>query len=826
MKTLLLITLLILSPFAYCGDWFTENIGQVKNQNGEPNNDVQYIYNGNGLTITLRNQGFSYEVKKISSSKGDLDDLSNNYEFNASIERIDFEFPKQPNQIIALSKSESYINVYNENGIFENISLYKKIIYKEISEGVDIEFIIENGQFKYNIIAKPESDLSKFFIKINSDKEPLLKENNLVLNTINGEVIETIPVSYLENSKREVQVNYNLKDRKLFFIPKELIKQETIIIDPIPDLIWNTYFGGNQYDLVNDIVLSENDEIYQTGFTMSLDNISTSGAFLEDYQGDLDAFVSKFNIEGNLLWSTYYAGPQTERVYNVTLDSTGNCYIAGSTFSTTNIATNGVHQEYLEGADDIFLLKLSSSGMRDWCTYHGGNGHDFITDMKIVNDTIFAVGHTTSTNIIASSGAHQENNTTSEAGHITLFSTNGLFLWGTFFGESGNNSIEGIAVENSSIYLTGRTNSSTGISTPGTHQETFSGFVDGFISKFNKSGTQLWGTYFGGDYTDVSNSIALDESGNIYICGDASSLNQISTPGAYQENRLSAEQGFLTKFSSEGAQIWGTYTGGYNSDYLHKVIYKSGFLYLGGQTLSEDEIATTNSYQTIKADGFDIFIQKFDTLGTLEWGTYFGDLANEDLTGIELSSNQQIFISGNSNLGSTNFTTQNAHQEVFGGGSSDGFLSYLCQPVKPQVIYNEGELISSHADEYEWYFDDSPLNEYSQSISPMNDGDYYVITSNNGLCPDTSDVYEHSTIGFQKENIDSILIYPNPTNKYLNIESEGFTKINLIDINNKIIFSQSGFELLKLDLSNLSKGVYIVQVENKNSFLLKKIIKY
>lgn len=826
MKTLLLFTILLLSAHTQCADFFTENIGQIKNQYGESNNDVLYIFNGKKLSVTLRKNGFSYEVKKVLSSKDEINNKSVNFKFNASVERIDFLFPNAPSSIETLLKSRSYKNVYSDIGDFENISQFKKILYRDIFKGVDIEFSIDKGQFKYNIIAKPEADLANFFLEINSNTLPLLNDNNLILKTEHGEIVENIPFSYTEKTLKEIEVKYKLEDRKLYFIPNEYSNTSTLIIDPIPDLIWNTYFGGSQYDLLNDITINNSDKIYQTGFTMSLDNISTSGAFLENYQGDLDAFVSKFDIEGNIIWSTYYAGPQTERVYNIIVDTLDNCYIAGSTFSTVGIATSGVHQQYLEGVDDIFYLKLFDNGQRDWCTYHGGNGHDFVTDMVIINDTIFSVGHTTSTNNMASTGAFSESNTASEAGHITLFSSSGDFLWGTYFGENGNNSVEGIAVNNSYIYCTGRTSSTTGISTTGTHQENFAGFVDGFITKFDKTGTQVWGTYFGGDYSDKSNSIALDQKGDIYICGDASSLNQISTPGSYQETRLSAEQGFLSKFNSQGQQIWGSYTGGSSSDYVNKIVCDNGYLYLGGQTLSEDEIPTPNAFQTIKSDGYDLFIQKFDTTGILNWGSYFGDIANEDLTSLVITKNQQILLSGNCDVASMNFTTINAYQEDFGGGSSDGFLTYLCQPIKPQIEYNEGLLISTEADEYEWYFEGNTLNEFSQSISPSTDGQYYVITSNNGLCPDTSQIFNYSTIDVQKESFKDLKVYPNPTNNILNIENEDFTNITLFDINNKIITSQSGLSNFTLDLSKLSKGIYLMKIETKDEQTVKKIIKY
>ena len=94
-------------------------------------------------------------------------------------------------------------------------------------------------------------------------------------------------------------------------------------------------------------------------------------------------------------------------------------------------------------------------------------------------------------------------------GFITKFSPDGAVIWSTFLGGSKSDGILNVAVDNlNNIYITGLTHSSTAIATDGAFISDYSSIVgvsdsvnsvtlsgNGFLSKFNSSGSLQWSTY-------------------------------------------------------------------------------------------------------------------------------------------------------------------------------------------------------------------------------------------------------------------------------------------------------------------------------------------
>ncbi|MBA3899628.1 MAG: SBBP repeat-containing protein, partial [Bacteroidetes bacterium] len=74
-----------------------------------------------------------------------------------------------------------------------------------------------------------------------------------------------------------------------------------------------------------------------------------------------------------------------------------------------------------------------------------------------------------------------------------------------------------------------------------------------------------WGTYYGGNSSEVISAVSSDSLGNIYIAGRTSSTNNIATIGAHQVNLASTftipTDAFVAKLNHTGNRIWGTYYG-------------------------------------------------------------------------------------------------------------------------------------------------------------------------------------------------------------------------------------------------------------------------
>ena len=134
---------------------------------------------------------------------------------------------------------------------------------------------------------------------------------------------------------------------------------------------WGTYYGGDSLDgAFNGLAVNDSGYIYIAGETNSPNNIATPGSFMSTFQGgDNDAFIAKFNENGQRIWGTYFGGPLRDWGGSLALDSCDVLYLSGSTQSDTNIATPGAHQTTNNGGSgnwgDGYLIKFSDCHVPD-----------------------------------------------------------------------------------------------------------------------------------------------------------------------------------------------------------------------------------------------------------------------------------------------------------------------------------------------------------------------------------------------------------------------------------------------------------------------------
>jgi len=122
--------------------------------------------------------------------------------------------------------------------------------------------------------------------------------------------------------------------------------------------LWATYYGGTNGTYAGAIVTDKIGNVYITGLTYSDSGVATSGAyqtFGDSINGD--AFITKFNTNGALLWGSYYG--DNDYGIGITTDNSGNIYLAGQTFDTSKININGVYQDSNAGGLDGFLAKFN-----------------------------------------------------------------------------------------------------------------------------------------------------------------------------------------------------------------------------------------------------------------------------------------------------------------------------------------------------------------------------------------------------------------------------------------------------------------------------------
>jgi hypothetical protein len=207
-------------------------------------------------------------------------------------------------------------------------------------------------------------------------------------------------------------------------------------------LVYSTFLGGNSYDSGGGIAVDSSGNAYVTGATSSGDFPVTAGAFQTTCGNPNcgisdDAFVTKFNPTGSaLVYSSYLGGSNADTGQGIAVDSAGNAYVTGQTFSTNFPTTPGAFQTTCGGGStdcssfgDTFVTEFNPTGSAlHYSTYLGGSGPDGGSGIAMDSaEDAYVTGYTRSPDFPVTPGAFQ----TSDSGHgtdvfVAKFSSVGL----------------------------------------------------------------------------------------------------------------------------------------------------------------------------------------------------------------------------------------------------------------------------------------------------------------------------------------------------------------------------------------------------------------
>ncbi len=295
-------------------------------------------------------------------------------------------------------------------------------------------------------------------------------------------------------------------------------------------LIYSTYLGGTNADYGHGIAVDSSGAAYVVGATYSQD-FPTANALQPVNAGDPNAFVAKISPGGSaLVYSTYLGGKNGDGGQAIAVDSGGNVYITGQT-SSNNFPTKNPLQPAKGGGNDAFVAKINSGGSAlVYSTYLGGSMDDIGLGIAVdSSDSAYVSGQTYSTNFPTANPFQAANAGKYNAFVTKLNSAGSALVYSTYLGGSQTDLSYGIAVDGGgNAYVTGFAYSSD-FPTVNAVQPTCAScttYPDAFVAEFNAAGSVLvYSTYLGGNNDDRGNAIAVDNSGNAYIIGQASSSN-------------------------------------------------------------------------------------------------------------------------------------------------------------------------------------------------------------------------------------------------------------------------------------------------------------
>lgn len=669
---------------------FTENRGQVTDTRGNARPDVLYTAENQGVKIFFRNDAVSYVFPQIETSNGESK--------VTALFRSDVEFVgANPNfRVVSENPVNGVSNYYLGNGKgVSGVKAFSKITYKNLYPNIDLVFFASgsaNSQMKYEFVVRPGGKVEDIKLRYNgASKVGINRDGSLETVTPFGKLGEDAPYTYQAGNKT-IASSYQLTNGVLTFSVADYDKNADLVIDPLTRP-WATNYGGSLFDRAFGSGLDNAGNSVITGTTASVNFPTTPGSVQSTKNNSNDAFVTVFNADGTVRYSTYFGGNNTDQGNDAAFDNVGNVMVVGYTVSS-DLLVGGGFQSTPGGAGDGFVLSLDANGGINWSSYWGGSAQDELRSLAVwPNNDIFTVGRTFSNNLQTIGGGNN--------GGRDVFAarvrTNGSLAWGTYFGGSGDDQGYAVAVDaDGNMVATGSTTSANNIATPGAAQANLAGGSDAFVIKFNGQGARLWSTYWGGNGTDFGNGINTGNGNTIWVTGQTSSANMTTTNNGFQRTFGGVSDAFVAGMGANGNLTYSTYLGGQSSEQGYGIGFIGNKVYVTGTTNSPNfQIINPNADNTLPFQGtlggnFDAFLTKIDIAsGNRDWSLVYGGSSDDIARDLSVNQGGWIAIPGYTN--SPNFPTRNRVSTTNPAtGNDDAFLIYLRDDVSgcPAIMVN------------------------------------------------------------------------------------------------------------------------------------------
>lgn len=339
----------------------------------------------------------------------------------------------------------------------------------------------------------------------------------------------------------------------------------------VPKRAYSSYLGGASDDDARAVAVDSLGNIYVAGTTYSIPFPGTSGS-----RNDTNAFVTKLDPTGaTVLYSVLVGGSDDEAGLALAVDAQGNAWLAGYTRSDDLPLKNALSTTF-NGDDDTFVTKLGPGGGLLLQTYLGEAGSDQADGLAVD----------------AQGNAYLAGSAAADYGPVVMvkkIKANGSGLaYQAFFGRAERGFAKGsrghgIAVDaQGNAYIAGETNTG-GMELDG-FQKQCAGYDnpiddcpsdDGFVAALNAAGNAIiGGTLLGGLAGDVATSVALDADRNVYVAGTTFSTD-FPTKNPWQAEKRGPDNfadAFLVKLPPLALTLsYGTYYGGEEYDEAYGV---------------------------------------------------------------------------------------------------------------------------------------------------------------------------------------------------------------------------------------------------------------
>lgn len=513
-------------------------------------------------------------------------------------------------------------------------------------------------------------------------------------------------------------------------------------------------------------------------------------------------------------WAKGAGSTGSEAAMGSALDASGNLYVIGW-YTSANITFGAITltNPGLYTAD-VFLVKYDAAGNALWAKTFGGIDGDLGNGIAVdAGGNIYITGWYTSASLTMDTYTLTNSATTTSDMFIAKLNTAGNTIWAKSIGGTSSERGYGIAVDASgNVFTTGAFSSPTINFGTGVLTNAGSATNDFFIVKHNASGTTQWSKSCGGANAEAGLSAATDSLGNVYVTGAYSSSAINFGTGALSNATVGTRDLFVVKYDGLGTAAWSIRSGGSSDDVGNAIAVRKNAVYFTGAYNSTSLAFGTTSLTNVSAGTSDVFLAKYDLSGNSLWAKKAGGNDSEEGNGLAIDSFGNVYLTGFFSSNSLTFGTTIIND--FSVGYRDLYIASYDGAGNSLWATQAG----------------STYDETANCISVNATGiDVYVGgTFNSGSvsfgaytvlkgCGD--DVFvaklQGPLVGMKEESIaKQIKLYPNPTSGKFTLAAEG--QIVFYNALGEMILTEKLNNQNQFDFSTYTKGVYLYRVVTDN----------
>lgn len=438
-----------------------------------------------------------------------------------------------------------------------------------------------------------------------------------------------------------------------------------------------------------------------------------------------------------IISSLLIGGADEDRLIDTCIDNLGIVYAVGTTKNDFPVTIENF-KDYQKPYYDIFLIKYDSiQNQIIFSTVFGGNEDDIPTKIFIDSyKNIVIVGKTNSHDFPLTNNSwdsyYDRANPYSEGFFIILNQENSSIIYSTFIGGNEGDYIQTACLDsNSDILISGYSYSNDFPVENVTffNQEITNSDAYIFLLKFNKSSyANVFSFISGGTSHDYPKDISVTSNENILICGETESIDFPTTINSYQSINNGERDIFIMIIDKNGKNVlFSSLFGGSKNDSVESSYISESFLYLTGQTDSQDfpytsELILKRYRNNMYVFSFDLTSNKINFCSLVGYGNPKTIITNTD-------GCVYIFGDGSGNYQSTVFSGSNETKEImllieieptgksyiFSGLINNSGYRVLSVYGIDMIYINDNRLLLFGMSNIRWNDRDNNLNTYGET---------------------------------------------------------------------------------------------------------------